>query len=120
MLAGYAEPSVCYRRVAAVTALAAGSVRGRLLAFGCRVRVAGLLPGGALPGLPLARIRRWLASQEINDPVAILRTCAGAAEIWADDLDAVRLLSPEKRGSFYFGSRTTLERPEPAMSGPPS
>jgi type IV secretory pathway TraG/TraD family ATPase VirD4 len=109
-LAGCAEPAVCYRRVAAMTAVAGSSMTD---GDHWRAGAAGLLRGyfhaAALAGLPLAAVRRWLAAQDTRDGIAILRSSDSPGAMWADDLEASRLLGDRERGSFYSVARNTLE-----------
>jgi hypothetical protein len=63
----------------------------------------------ALESLPVSVVRRWLAAQETRDPTAILRLSTSPGAMWADDLDAVKLLGDRERGSFYSVARNTLE-----------
>lgn len=56
-----------------------------------------------------AKVRQWLARQEVRDPVAILRLSDSPGAMWADDLEAVALLGDRERGSFYSVARSTLE-----------
>jgi len=109
-LAGCTDPSVCYRRVAAMTAVAAsGTENGDHWRAGAASLLRGYLHAAALDGVPLRTVRRWLARQETRDAVAILRLSASPAAMWADDLDAVHLLGDRERGSFFSVARTTLE-----------
>lgn len=109
-LADCADPGVCYRRVAAMTAVSGGGISD---GDHWRAGAAGILRAyfhaAALESLPLATVRRWLARQEIEDPAAILRLSESPAEMWADDLEAVRLLGDRERGSFFSVARNALE-----------
>jgi len=109
-LADCEDPTVCYRRVAAMTAVAGQGVQD---GDHWRAGAAGILRAyfhaAALEGLPLATVRRWLAGQEVRDPAAILRLSGSPGAIWADDLDAVTLIGDRERGSFYSVARNTLE-----------
>ncbi|GAA3768611.1 type IV secretory system conjugative DNA transfer family protein [Plantactinospora mayteni] len=110
-LAGCADPAVCYRRVAAMTAVAGKGIEGG--GDHWRAGGAGILRAyfhaAALSGRPLADVRRWLARQEVRDPVAILRLSDSTATMWADDLEAVQLLGDRERGSFFSVARNCLE-----------
>ncbi|MGH3657086.1 MAG: type IV secretory system conjugative DNA transfer family protein [Micromonosporaceae bacterium] len=109
-LADCHDPSVCYRRVAAMTAVAGqGVADGDHWRAGAASILRAYFHAAALEGLPLATVRRWLASQEVRDPVAILRLSSSPGAMWADDLDAVGLLGDRERGSFYSVARNTLE-----------
>jgi len=109
-LTGCERTDVCYRRAAAMTAVSGGGVQD---ADHWRTGAAQILRAyfhaAALEGLPLSIVRRWLATQEVKIPAAIIRTKAGAAEIWADDLEAMRTLGDRERGSFFQVARGTLE-----------
>jgi type IV secretory pathway TraG/TraD family ATPase VirD4 len=109
-LADCHDPAVCFRRVAAMTAVAGQGVQD---GDHWRAGAAGILRAyfhaAALQGLPIATVRRWLAGQEIRDPTAILRLSGSPGAIWADDLEAVKLLGDRERGSFYSVARNTLE-----------
>jgi type IV secretion system protein VirD4 len=109
-LAGCEDPAVCYRRVAAVTAATGHGVQD---GDHWRAGAAGLLRAyfhaAALEHLPLAAVRRWLLRQEVDDAAAILRTSASPAAMWADDLEAARLIGDRERGSFYSMARNALE-----------
>ncbi|HWS38987.1 MAG TPA: type IV secretory system conjugative DNA transfer family protein [Actinoplanes sp.] len=109
-LAGCADPAVCFRRVAAMTAVAgSGMQEGNHWRAGAAGILRGLFHAAALEDLPISRVRGWLASQETRDPIAILRLSGSPGEIWADDLEAVRLIGDRERGSFYSVARNTLE-----------
>lgn len=109
-LAGCRDPGVCYRRVAAMTAVAGqGLSEGEHWRAGAAAILRGCFHAAAITGRPLAEVRRWLARQEVREPVAILRTSDSTAAMWADDLEATRLLGDRERGSFYSVARNTLE-----------
>jgi type IV secretory pathway TraG/TraD family ATPase VirD4 len=109
-LAGCADASVCYRRVQAMTAVAGGGITDAdHWRSGAAVILRGLFHAAALDHLPLAEVRRWLAHQEVMRPAEIIRSHPGAAQGWADDLEAMPLLGERERGSFYSVARTCLE-----------
>jgi len=109
-LAGCEKPSVCYRRVAAMTAVSGqGMQDGDHWRAGAAAILRAYFHAAALEGLPLSMVRKWIAGQETRDPVAILRLSASDAAMWADDLDAVRLLGDRERGSFFSVARNVLE-----------
>ncbi|WP_163511239.1 type IV secretory system conjugative DNA transfer family protein [Fodinicola acaciae] len=109
-LADCEQPGVCYRRVAAVTAVAGQGIEGGdHWRAGAAAILRGYFHAAALEKLPLAQVRRWLARQEIADPAAILRLSSSPAAIWADDLEAVALLGEKERGSFFSVARNALE-----------
>ncbi|MBE8524312.1 type IV secretory system conjugative DNA transfer family protein [Amycolatopsis sp. H6(2020)] len=109
-LADCANPSVCYRRVAAMTAVAGQGVQdGDHWRGGAAAILRAYFHAAALEGLPLSTVRKWLAGQETRDPVAILRLSSSPGAMWADDLDALKLLGDRERGSFYSVARNTLE-----------
>jgi type IV secretory pathway TraG/TraD family ATPase VirD4 len=109
-LADCADPGVCYRRVAAMTAVAGQGVQdGDHWRAGAASILRGYFHAAALEDMPLATVRQWLARQEVRDPVAILRLSGGPGVMWADDLEATRLLGDRERGSFFSVARNTLE-----------
>ncbi|SDS53869.1 Type IV secretory system Conjugative DNA transfer [Microlunatus soli] len=109
-LADCEDPSVCYRRVAAMTAVSGQGVSdGDHWRAGAAIILRAYFHAAALERLPMAAVRRWLAGQEVRDPVAILRLASTGAEIWADDLEAMQLIGDRERGSFYSVARNTLE-----------
>lgn len=109
-LAGCADPSVCYRRVDAMTAVAGQGIQdGDHWRAGAAMILRGYFHAAALENLPLAVVRNWLTRQDSQDAVAILRTSDSPGAIWADDLEATRLLGDRERGSFYSVARNTLE-----------
>lgn len=109
-LADCENPSVCYRRVAAMTAVAGQGVSdGDHWRGGAAAILRAYFHAAALEGLSLSVVRRWLTSQETRDPTAILRLSSSPGAMWADDLDAVKLLGDRERGSFYSVARNTLE-----------
>ncbi|CAM4305794.1 type IV secretory system conjugative DNA transfer family protein [Nocardiopsis rhodophaea] len=110
-LAGCEDPSVCYRRVQAMTAVAGrGLSDGEHWRSGAALLLRGLFHAAALSGAPIAEVRRWLARQEVRRPAEVIRDAGGgAAEAWADDLESVRLLGERERGSFYSVARNCLE-----------
>ena len=109
-LTGCEKSDVCYRRVAAMTAVAGGGIQD---ADHWRTGAAQLLRAyfhaAALEHLPLLEVRRWLGSQEVRIPAAIIRGRVGAADMWADDLEAVKSLGDRERGSFYQVARSALD-----------
>lgn len=109
-LAGCRDPSVCYQRVAAMTAVAG---QGLSDSEHWRSGAAGILRAyfhaAAIAGQPLSDVRRWLAGQVVHDPAATLRLSDSPGAMWADDLEAVTLLGDRERGSFYSVARNTLE-----------
>lgn len=109
-LAGCDDPAVCFRRVAAMTAVAAsGTDNDSHWRSGAASLMRPYFHAAALEGLPLRTVRRWLARQETRDASAILRASSSPAAMWADDLDAVGLLGDRERGSFFSVARNTLE-----------
>ncbi|MFI5732680.1 type IV secretory system conjugative DNA transfer family protein [Kribbella sp. NPDC051587] len=109
-LADCENPSVCYRRVAAMTAVAGQGVSdGDHWRGGAAAILRAYFHAAALEGLPISVVRRWLTAQETRDPTAILRLSSSPGAMWADDLDAVKLLGDRERGSFYSVARNTLE-----------
>ncbi|GAA0572600.1 type IV secretory system conjugative DNA transfer family protein [Kribbella sandramycini] len=109
-LADCENPSVCYRRVAAMTAVAGQGVSdGDHWRGGAAAILRAYFHAAALEGLPVSVVRRWLTAQETRDPTAILRLSSSPGAMWADDLDAVKLLGDRERGSFYSVARNTLE-----------
>ena len=109
-LADCEDPSVCYRRVAAMTAVAGQGVQdGDHWRGGAAAILRAYFHAAALEGLPVSVVRRWLTAQETRDPTAILRLSSSPGAMWADDLDAVKLLGDRERGSFYSVARNTLE-----------
>lgn len=116
-LAGCRDPAVCYRRVAAMTAVAGqGLAEGEHWRAGAAGVLRGYFHAAALADRPLVDVRRWLARQDVREATAILRTSGSAAAMWADDLEAVRDLGDRERGSFYSVARNALEATaEPAV-----
>lgn len=109
-LADCADPSVCYRRVAAMTAVTGkGMQDGDHWRNGAASILRAYFHAAALEGLPITYVRRWLAKQDLRDAAAILRMSNSPAAMWADDLDAVEFLGDQERGSFYSTARNTLE-----------
>lgn len=116
-LAGCSDPAVCYRRVAAMTAVAGqGITEGEHWRAGAAGILRGYFHAAAIADRPLREVRRWLARQDSREPIGILRTSGSAAAMWADDLEAVQLLGERERGSFYSVARNALEATaEPAV-----
>ncbi|GAA3730969.1 type IV secretory system conjugative DNA transfer family protein [Spinactinospora alkalitolerans] len=109
-LAGCADPSVCYRRVQAMTAVAGGGITDAdHWRSGAALILRGLFHAAALADAPMSEVRRWIARQDVRRPAELIRTHPGAAEGWADDLEALPLLGERERGSFYSVARTCLE-----------
>ncbi|GAA0356763.1 type IV secretory system conjugative DNA transfer family protein [Actinoallomurus spadix] len=109
-LANCADPAVCYRRVAAMTAVAGQGVDdGDHWRAGAASVLRAYFHAAALEGLPLSTVRQWLARQEIRDPVAILGLSDSPGKMWADDLEAIKLLGDRERGSFFSVARNTIE-----------
>ena len=109
-LTGCERTDVCYRRVAAMAAVAGGGIQdGDHWRSGAVQILRAYFHAAALDRLPLPIVRRWLATQEVKVPSAIIRAKGGAAEMWADDLEAVKSLGDRERGSFYQVARSTLE-----------
>ncbi|MEU5857882.1 MULTISPECIES: type IV secretory system conjugative DNA transfer family protein [Nocardiopsis] len=108
-LAGCEDPSVCYRRVQAMTAAAGGLSDGEHWRGGAALVLRGLFHAAALSGAPMAEVRRWLAAQETRRPAQVLHAHPGAAPGWADDLESVQLLGERERGSFYSVARNCLD-----------
>jgi type IV secretion system protein VirD4 len=109
-IAGCELTSVCYRRVQAMTSVAARGVEDAShWQSGAAQVLRAYFHAAALEGLPLARVRKWLGAQELRFPAHIIRNQSPAAAMWADDLEAVAKLGDRERGSFYQVARTTLE-----------
>lgn len=109
-LADCADPSVCYRRVAAMTAVTGkGMQDGDHWRNGAAMILRAYFHAAALEELPITFVRRWLAKQEVGDPAAILRMSGSPAAMWADDIEATKYLGDRERGSFYSTARNTLE-----------
>jgi type IV secretory pathway TraG/TraD family ATPase VirD4 len=109
-LAGCVDPSVCYRRVAAMTAVAAhGISEGEHWRAGAAVILRAVFHAAALSGQGLVEVRRWLAAQDTREPADILRRADTAARGWADDLQAMERIGDRERGSFYSVARNCLD-----------
>jgi type IV secretion system protein VirD4 len=109
-LAGCADPSVCYRRVAAMTAVVSrGITDGAHWQAGAAVILRACFHAAALSGHGLVEVRRWLAAQDTREPAQILRTAQTSARGWADDLQAVERIGERERGSFYSVARNCLD-----------
>jgi type IV secretion system protein VirD4 len=109
-LAGCEDPSVCYRRVAAMTAvMARGITDGEHWRAGAAVILRAVFHAAALSGQTLVAVRRWLAMQDTTEPADILRRTASVASGWADDLQAVERIGERERGSFYSVARNCLD-----------
>ncbi|WP_306366644.1 type IV secretory system conjugative DNA transfer family protein [Nocardiopsis sp. CC223A] len=108
-LADCADSGVCYRRVQAMTATAAGGVTDAdHWRSGAALILRGLFHAAALAGEPLAQVRRWIARQDVRFPADLIRSHRGT-EAWADDLESLPLLGDRERGSFYSVARGCLE-----------
>src|SRR4051812_4200218 len=108
--AACADPSVCYRRVAAMTAVTGQGIEdGDHWRAGAASILRAYFHAAALEELPLSVVRRWLSRQEVRDPVAILRMSQSPGGMWADDLEAVKFLGDRERGSFFSVARNTIE-----------
>ncbi|MET7423403.1 type IV secretory system conjugative DNA transfer family protein [Dactylosporangium sp. NPDC005555] len=109
-LAGCADPAVCYRRVAAMTGVAArGVTDGEHWRTGAAVILRGVFHAAAVAGADLAQVRRWLAHQDVRTPADILRHTDSAARGWGDDLQAIELIGERERGSFFSVARNCLD-----------
>jgi type IV secretion system protein VirD4 len=109
-LAGCTDPSVCYRRVAAMTAVVArGISEGEHWRAGAAVILRAVFHAAALSGQGLVDVRRWLATQDTREPADILRRSETPARGWADDLQAVERIGDRERGSFYSVARNCLD-----------
>jgi hypothetical protein len=74
-LAGCTDPTVCYRRVQAMTGVVArGITDGEHWRSGAAVILRAVFHAAALANLGLVEVRRWLAMQESREPAQILRT----------------------------------------------
>ena len=109
-LSGCTDPSVCYRRVAAMTAVVAhGISEGEHWRAGAAVILRAVFHAAALSGQGLVDVRRWLAAQDTREPADILRRADTLARSWADDLQAVERIGDRERGSFYSVARNCLD-----------
>lgn len=107
---GCADPRVCFRRVAAITSSAGeGMTDGKHWRLGAAAILRGYFQAAALAGVPMATVRRWIARQEVDEPVEILRGDERGVQTWADDLEGMPLLGERERGSFYSVCRAALE-----------
>ena len=108
-VADCADASVCYRRVQAMTAVAAGGISDAdHWRSGAALILRGLFHAAALEQAPLSQVRRWIARQEVRKPSDLIRA-HGGTEAWADDLESLPLLGDRERGSFYSVARSCLE-----------
>lgn len=112
-LAGCDDPSVCYRRVNELTAAAgAGLEDGSHWSDGAADILRPLLHAAALTGEPLSKVRRWLATQELKEPIELLKRQAGVSEaalLWADDLAGMAKIGDRERGSFYTVAKRSIK-----------
>lgn len=109
-LAGCADATVCYRRVAAMVAVVGkGVTDGEHWRAGAALILRGMFHAAALGGLDLAEVRGWLATQNTRPAAEILHQHPGAARGWAADLVAVERVGERERGSFYSVARNTLD-----------
>ncbi|MET7399249.1 type IV secretory system conjugative DNA transfer family protein [Dactylosporangium sp. NPDC005572] len=109
-LAGCADPAICYRRVNAITDVAArGITDGEPWRTGAAIILRGLFHAAALAGTDVAQIRRWLAEQDMRTAADILRHIDTPARGWADDLQAVEQVGDGERGSFFSVARNCLD-----------
>ena len=107
---GCADPKVCFRRVAAITSSSGeGMTDGKHWRLGAAAILRGYFQAAALAGLSMATVRRWIARQEVDEPIQILRTDPRGVQTWADDLEGMPLLGERERGSFYSVCRGALE-----------
>jgi type IV secretory pathway TraG/TraD family ATPase VirD4 len=109
-LAGCADPTVCYRRVAAMTGVVArGITDGEHWRVGASVILRGMFHAAALAGAGMVEVRRWLATQDIRPAADILRSVDTPAAGWGDDLQAIERVGERERGSFYSVARNCLD-----------
>jgi type IV secretion system protein VirD4 len=109
-LAGCRDPSVCYRRVAAMTAVVARGISdGEHWRAGAAMIMRGMFHAAAVDSRSLLEVRRWLAEQDTTEPADILRRSSSPARHWADDLQAVNRVGERERGSFYSVARNCLD-----------
>nr|BFE55643.1 type IV secretory system conjugative DNA transfer family protein [Dactylosporangium thailandense] len=109
-LAGCADPAVCYRRVAAMTAVASRGISdGEHWRAGAAVLLRGVFHAAALAGADLTQVRRWLAQQDVRTAADILRHSKTTARGWADDLQAVEHIGERERGGFFSVARNCLD-----------
>jgi type IV secretory pathway TraG/TraD family ATPase VirD4 len=107
---GCEDTTVCYRRVQAMTAVAGQGIQdGDHWRNGAAQILRAYFHAAALADLPLAKVRKWLGRQDLEEPSIIIRNRPGAAVMWAEDLEAVSELGDRERGSFYQVARNTLE-----------
>lgn len=113
-----ANPAVAYRRVHAMTATAAqGVTNADHWRQGAARILRGYFHAAALAGFTLSTVRRWLARQDTEEPVALLNADDRAAAGWADDLVGLRQVGERERGSFFSTAMGVLDATvEPAVA----
>jgi type IV secretory pathway TraG/TraD family ATPase VirD4 len=108
--AGCEDSRVCFRRVASITSTAGdGLTDGKHWRLGAAAILRGYFQAAAIGQLPMSTVRSWIARQEVNEPVEILRSDDRGVEAWAQDLESMPLLGERERGSFYSVCRAALE-----------
>ena len=114
-LDGCQNPSICYRRVAEMVTTAAASSGvedSSHWADGAADILRPLMHIAALTGRPLSQVRRWLATQEMREPVELLKRQPGVSEaalLWADDLGGMSRIGERERGSFYSVAKRSIK-----------
>jgi type IV secretory pathway TraG/TraD family ATPase VirD4 len=109
-LAGCDNPTICYRRVSAMVAVAGHGISdGEHWRAGAGLILRGMFHAAALGGVDLAEVRMWLATQNTRPAAQILNDHPRAARGWLADLQAVDKVGERERGSFYSVARNTLD-----------
>lgn len=107
--AGCLDASVAWRRADLLTETSTQGMPGSThWAAGASRLLRGTFHAAALKGLPFAAVRQWLSTQNLEDPVQILRTDKRAAPGWADDLEGMEQVAERERSSFYSSALNSL------------
>jgi type IV secretion system protein VirD4 len=112
-LVGCVDPELCYRRVAAMTAVSGQGIEdGDHWRDGAARILRAYFHAAAIatdPPRSLVDVRTWLARHDVDTAANILTASGSPAAYWGMELAAMQYLGDRERGSFFSLATDTLE-----------